>query len=384
MTQQTATEEKKPSSIVLSTKELTKLPGYRLCWSQIKLMISNGVKFSDAEASALAAFAFLNKLNPTTGECWLLKPKDQEPMGCMVGIKGLRRKAQQELGKDHQFFVTYQDMQPDDDSIWFQVRATLRDTKTMERYLTMRQQAVTMLKECGSTDPQGEALAIVGPPPVWEGIGRFTRAEVNSYKDKNYHPHNRAEKRAEAEAIKKRFSFDYDFGEGEWEEMEATADVQGDYIDVEAIKDQDTEKKAPEAFLAGTSQTQMTDPNMELPAKKAMKLKDYQRPMIKESVKEVVQSKAKENEILGANLGPGTRKVISEAMNRLHAQAEEWILGFIFEGKSSLAMATLTGEQAEAVAHWFQTHMDGDEPKADLEVAIESKEIIDFMGRKAK
>ena len=169
---------------------------------RLKLMITNGKKLSDAEAAALAQFAVAEKLDPFSGEVYLLKNESKnEIIGPMVGVKGLRRKAQERLGLDENYMLDFV-LVDNPPGVLFAYECRLRDTQSLRKYLDLRVRAEEMFRASGHKTPSDEALKLVGPPPMWVGRGYFYQSEQNDYKDKKYHPQEKAQKRAEAAALK--------------------------------------------------------------------------------------------------------------------------------------------------------------------------------------
>jgi hypothetical protein len=173
--------------------------------NQIKLMISNGQKLNTEEAMALAMFGYREGLDPLNGECWILKDKNGVIKGCMVGIKGLRRKVTEALGTEDVWYPEFKDISKTydlaDQSIMHAYECTIRNTKAIAIYLTQQKQA----KETGLTTD--EMLELFGHPPVWKGVGIVRKTE---YASPNYSQVSRAKKRAEAEAIKAMMGWGYD------------------------------------------------------------------------------------------------------------------------------------------------------------------------------
>ncbi len=200
---------------------------FQYMMDRLKLLIANGRRLSNDEAAALAQFAVAEQLDPFSGECYLLKNETKnEIIGPMVGVKGLRRKAQEALGRDESYFLDFAIIAPPNTGILHAVECRLRDTKTMRQYLEMRKMAEEMFRSSGLPTPSDEAAKMVGPAPVWVGTGYFYSSEQNEYKDKKFHPLEKAKKRAEAMVLKLRFSMSYNFGDnGDSGQMVESADT---------------------------------------------------------------------------------------------------------------------------------------------------------------
>lgn len=192
---------------------------YRSLCDRLKMMVVNGQRMSDEEVKALATFATHENLDPFTGECYMMKDYNKGTLiGPAVGIRGLRRKAKEELERQSPgatYFTNFVYENPQDATILWQVRCELRDTASMQIYVKARREAVEMFNTAASPTSLADSEALVGPPPLWYGIGYFLKSESSDYKDRKYNPRAKAEKRAEAEALKKRFSFNYDYAEAE-------------------------------------------------------------------------------------------------------------------------------------------------------------------------
>ena len=196
--------------------------------NQIKHLIVNGRKLSNDEAIALAIFSVKENLDAQAQECWYIPGS-----GPMPGIKGLRRKAQEQLaleepGTYNYFHVDYFDIteqyrrEHDDPNIGYAFRAVLKDSHTGIKYL----EAKTKFKREGLTTE--EIVDALGNPPSWEYIGTWSKLEKNVNKDKLYPPIQRAQKRAEAGAIRLRFNLNYmipeDIGGAGFDSMQISQD----------------------------------------------------------------------------------------------------------------------------------------------------------------
>jgi hypothetical protein len=169
----------------------------------ISMYFPGGKKLQEAEARALAQISLTYGLNPMNGELWLL------PTGPMVGIKGLRRKAREQLnhGHDGNFWTNFVALDPKDysrlkipdGSLAFECR--LFDTETITTYVS----TIKQLKEAGM--PWEAISQIVGAQPYTSGYGYHKPGEATKMT-----PVQVAMKRAEADAIKRRF--DIEFGGG--------------------------------------------------------------------------------------------------------------------------------------------------------------------------
>lgn len=196
------------SSLTVAEAKVIEDPRIREMYDRLKLMITNGRKLSDAQAAALAQFAAQENLDPFNQECWYI-----DGVGPAIGIKGLRRKAQENLESEdpkngHYFDVKFIDVTSeyliDEPNLGYAFRAVLRDSRTSSKYLAM----MAEYKAKGLT--KEEIIGVIGNPPTWDGVGFWLKTEKNPNKDRLYRQDERAKKRAEALAIKKRFNLNYD------------------------------------------------------------------------------------------------------------------------------------------------------------------------------
>jgi hypothetical protein len=178
---------------------------------RIKFMIVNGNKLTDQEVYALAHYSAANGLNPFAQECYYLPGT-----GPITGIVGFRRKAQEALIDECRVFgindpqnfwiesrtATQEEatFDPDKDIAVF---VTLRDSITNKTWRRSYFDTVRELRDLGEKDPFEKAKEYVGPEPVWTGVATVKGTE-NFGKD-TFDRHERAAKRAEKCALKKRF-----------------------------------------------------------------------------------------------------------------------------------------------------------------------------------
>ena len=124
------------------------------------------------------------------------------------------------MGNGYTWNVQFKDVTDDyrnteDTTVKWAFEATLRDTKSMKDYMEVYEKAK------GLFETAEEIIAAVGSPPIWQAVGIFLEAQADQYKDKFFDQKERAKKRAEALAIKKRFSLSYDYGEADYVEEKA-------------------------------------------------------------------------------------------------------------------------------------------------------------------
>lgn len=177
---------------------------------QLKLMITNGKKLTPEEVMALANFAYREGLDPLNGECWILKSDSKGTIGCMVGIKGLRRKASEALGTEDVWYPEFRDItqtyDPTDEKVLHAYECTIRNTRATARWLTLQ----NGIDRKNYTSEQ--IIEIFGHPPMWKGIGVVHQGE---YMPANYPPTTKAKKRAEAAAINAMMGFGYEIMDDE-------------------------------------------------------------------------------------------------------------------------------------------------------------------------
>lgn len=175
--------------------------------ARIKLAVPGGRKLNDEEALSLAQTAQALDLNPLNGEVWMIPSS-----GPMVGIKGLRRAAQQQAAREGGTFWTEMRQIIDpaelkrlgipESAICFECR--LMDSATIRGYAD----SIAALTKAGI--PFDQAQQIIGQRPTTLGYGFWTPDEPTKMK-----PVQAAMKRAEADAIKRRYSINLAFGDAD-------------------------------------------------------------------------------------------------------------------------------------------------------------------------
>jgi hypothetical protein len=178
--------------------------------NRLRTMIVNGNKLSEPEIYALANYAQVNDLNPFAGECYVIPGK-----GCIPGIAGWRKKAQEqlmweakqvgELGAHFtcEYFPASDDearFAPGTDIAW---KVVLHDWLSNKRWRMALLDTLRMLEAAKVANPYEEAKKLVGPEPVWTGVGVVFASEnfAGDKMDRN----ERAKKRGEKLALRKRF-----------------------------------------------------------------------------------------------------------------------------------------------------------------------------------
>lgn len=197
--------------------------------AKCKMMLPYGSKLMDKEAIALAAYSRMYGLDPFYGEAYfLVREKDgkRESIGVHAGIKGLRKKAKEQLREQTGdpsaiYTVEYDEVDAAElhlaaNQIAVAVKASLRDENATGRYIL---EFAKLKHEGVDVDLIRE---ILGKPPMWIGYGAVRTYELGYCK---MLPIELAKKRAESAATKLRF----DLG---W--MSLMEDAAPDVIDVDA------------------------------------------------------------------------------------------------------------------------------------------------------
>lgn len=205
--------------------------------SRLRYMVQNGRKLDDQEVYALAQYCAMTDLNPFAAEAYYIPGVGPTP-----GVAGWRKKANEQLLDEARranepgahFWVEF--IPCESGEAMFDVskgdvayKAVLRDWLSNKRWRTAYFDAVRFLREVGDSDPLTNAYRFSGPEPVWEGVGVVYADEVFSREGKRekFDRHERAKKRAEKIAIRKRFQAihlpepegaDVDYVEGELSE----------------------------------------------------------------------------------------------------------------------------------------------------------------------
>jgi hypothetical protein len=213
MTDQTKaiqTEVKQTSEVQLIARGLAQ---------RLKYMIVNGNKLSDNEVFSLAQYAASTGLDPLAQECWYIPTKGPGP-----GIAGWRRKAQEQLEYEAQLsgekdpgyiWTSYENAQsgecvfdPQKDIAY---KVILRDSRTQKIWRDSLKETIAMLREAlqgfNATPADfwkvvDEAKKLIGDEPIWIGYGVVFGDENFG---KGFDRHERAKKRGEKLALRKRF-----------------------------------------------------------------------------------------------------------------------------------------------------------------------------------
>lgn len=166
---------------------------------RMRAMTVGGRKLNDQECIALAQVAAMHDLDATVGEIWYIPGS-----GPMIGIKGLRRKSREAIRAEmaganwwgNHFEITDPDIRKrwgiPDGALAFEFR--VYDTVTLNYYI----KTVGELKTAGM--PWEVITSILGERPYTSGVGYWKPGEPTKMT-----PVQCAQKRAEADALKKRF-----------------------------------------------------------------------------------------------------------------------------------------------------------------------------------
>ena len=227
----------------------------------LQTYLPGGKKLAPQEALALAQVANVLGLNPFIGEVWYIPG-----VGPFVGIKGLRTKAGEE--DDRRSASHWVEFKQVDAAKYGEAanavvyECYLRDSFTQHAWT----QAVHQLTSSGAA--WSDAKELLGPPPVFIGVGIATPNEQSRMKI-----HARAQKRAEADAIKKRYNIPLagatvsDFDEAGYDEptpltfqpgtqvVDATSTEVQDPAPVQAPQRRDAAPKPPKVMVQPFEQT---------------------------------------------------------------------------------------------------------------------------------
>lgn len=168
---------------------------------RLRTMLPGGDKLTDGQIKALAQASLATGLDPLNGEIWMIPGR-----GLMTGVKGLRRKAHDQVqGNFWLEFLTITDktmrdlFQIPDGALAFEAR--LFDSETLRTY------AETCERLLKAGLPWDAVKEMVGSKPYTPGIGVFKKGEQSRME-----PAQCGMKRAEADALKRRFDVGFGLG----------------------------------------------------------------------------------------------------------------------------------------------------------------------------
>lgn len=166
---------------------------------RLKLMLPGGQNLKDDQLLALAQGAVAHGLDPLNGEIWMIPGR-----GLMVGVKGLRKKAREQVRGN--FWIDFREIDNPEERQRLRIpekalayEARLYDSENIRTYAD----AVSEFTKRGI--PFEHVAQIIGTRPFTVGIGVLKAGENTKME-----PSQCAMKRAEADALKRRF--DVPFG----------------------------------------------------------------------------------------------------------------------------------------------------------------------------
>jgi len=190
---------------------------------RLKVMLPGADKLNQGQRLALAQAAIAHGLDPFNGEIWMIPGR-----GLMVGVKGLRKKAHQQVKGNYWIDFRFIDSEAERAQLRIPTgalayEARLFDTENITTYTT----AVGSLTKAGI--PWEAVERMVGSKPYTSGIGVLAPGEQTKMQ-----PMQCAMKRAEADAIKRRF--DVPFGMEVIDDDQLPDVVPGDFVVVDEPK----------------------------------------------------------------------------------------------------------------------------------------------------
>lgn len=191
---------------------------------RLQTMMPGAQRLTKPEALALAQAAVAHGLDPFNGELWFLKDKNGRSLGLMAGIKGHRRSAHRQMAEEGggNYWPDFDVLSIDEkaalgippDALAYRCR--IRDTRTIEHYVS---QIERLLKAGLDWDIVSD---LVGARPYTEGIGYAQKSERSKMTLVQ-----RAMKRAEAEALKRRFDLPFGIAVGTANSLDV---IEGEFV----------------------------------------------------------------------------------------------------------------------------------------------------------
>lgn len=221
---------------LLGTRQVVNEMAYRL----LRTIPSGGRGYTMEQALTVAQLSVMMRLNPFNGEVYLMTDKEGVTKGAGIGIKGLRQCARRELRKASQlehYSTKFRELEPSQYGLgagWIAAECTLRDSVSEKAWWTNVFQIHASFQDMKLAEIQD----MIGPPPVWIGLGFY---QMNPNVDSlsfSMKPIQRVHKRAEADAIKQRFGVDLPFDD-ESDSDNGGAYEMGDVVEVSGMKDVD-------------------------------------------------------------------------------------------------------------------------------------------------
>lgn len=175
----------------------------------LRELVVNGKKLNDQQIVGRAAFAAMQGLDPVT-EVHTLVDNSGNTMAHTMAINGYRRKCAEQVEAkipggtvDLEFAEIEKAKLPPNSFVGFECR--LRDSVSYQDWQKRILDVGKTLKEVlGSLDYK-VLIEACGPAPIYTGVGIVYQDELSAWKDKNFNPIERAKKRAELNARKRRF-----------------------------------------------------------------------------------------------------------------------------------------------------------------------------------
>ncbi len=164
------------------------------------LSLPGGARLDRQSILALAQASIAHNLNPLNGEIWIIPGS-----GLMIGIKGLRKKAREQLGPGGNFEVSYRLITNPEEKAALNIpaaaiayEATLTDSVSIETYVQQNERLLT------KGMPWEKVAEMMGPRPCSKGIGFALPSEKSKMGTAQL-----AMKRAEAHVIKQKFDVNF-------------------------------------------------------------------------------------------------------------------------------------------------------------------------------
>lgn len=164
------------------------------------LSLPGGARLDRQSILALAQASIAHNLNPLNGEIWIIPGS-----GLMIGIKGLRKKAREQLGEGGNFEVSYRLIVNAEEKAALNIpaaaiayEATLTDSVSIETYVQQNERLLT------KGMPWEKVAEMMGPRPCSKGIGFALPTEKSKMGTAQL-----AMKRAEAHVIKQKFDVNF-------------------------------------------------------------------------------------------------------------------------------------------------------------------------------
>ena len=219
---------------------------------RLRLMLPGvGQSLSKGQILALAQGAVAHGLNPLNGEIWIIVDRDGNSRGLQIGIKGLRKKAHEQVKGN--FWCEFIEITDPDTRARWQIAASdlafecrLFDSETIRLYV----EAIERLQTAKL--PWEVIERMVGARPYTTGIGILKANEKTKMAAVQC-----ARKRAEADAIKQRFDVPFGVAVAEDDEPPAFA---GEWIEGKATEAAQTTDGRGESNLPAADAQHEPDP----------------------------------------------------------------------------------------------------------------------------